>query len=259
MIPPPQVSESGGGIDSGPFVTTRWSLILRAAREDGPGSVESLEVLCQCYWQPLYWYLRRAGRSAEDAEDLTQGFFAHLLSGDRLRMADPDRGRFRGFLLSSLKNYLVSEWRHQHREKRGGGQLLASLDCDEEERTYLREPSDDQTPDRLYEQRWVARLLEEAMERTREAFGRPDLFTALQGCLLGDPATVVPYAEVGRRFQLSETAVKVTVHRLRARFQRELFRLVRATLPNPADDAALLHELSELFTLFSARGMDPGG
>lgn len=257
MIPPPQVSESGGGMDPGPFVTTHWSVVLRAARNEEPGSTESLEVLCRSYWQPLYWYLRRTGRSPADAEDLTQGFFAHLLSGDRLRLADPERGRFRGFLLSSLKNYLVSEWRHQHRDKRGGGQRMASLDCEAEERMYLREPSSDLAPDRLYEQRWAGRMLEEAMERTREGFGRPDLFAALQGCLQGD-AGAVPYAEIGRRFQLSETAVKVTVHRLRGRFKKELFRLVRATLSDPSDEAAVRHEVSELSVLFSCRGVEPG-
>jgi RNA polymerase sigma-70 factor (ECF subfamily) len=209
----------------GHLPTTHWSVILTAARLSSPGALAALEKFCRAYWYPLYVFVRRKGYEVEDARDLTQEFFAQLLAKNSLVRADRARGRFRSFLLASLKNFLVNEWRAASRQKRGGDQQFIPLDTEEAEGRYASEPADEASPDKLYEKRWAATLLEQAMDRLREEFAGGDrarLFEELKAFIWGEKTTA-SQIEVAARLNLTEGAVHGAVHRLRRRY-RELLR-----------------------------------
>ena len=221
------------------FHTTQWSAVLEAARRPSPAGDEALAGLCQVYWYPLYAYVRRQGTPPTDAQDLTQQFFVHLLSTNLIAMADRQRGRFRAFLLTALKNFLANERRRGAALKRGGSQPPLSLDFQDGEQRYAREPSHDATPERIFERRWAITVLDRGIARLRdeyEAGGRLHLFDALKGRLgpvEDDDQT--PYAELGASLGLSEGAVKVAVHRLRKRC-RELIRdEIATTVATPGE------------------------
>lgn len=231
-----------------PFVTTHWSMILNAGRSGSASSEAALEKLCRTYWAPLYNYVRRHGHSPEDSQDLTQAFFERLLAESRFRLADPARGRFRTFLLTALKHFLVNEWKRGQRIKRGAGAVHLSINCDPEEAYYSREPVDDLTPERVYERRWALRLLEEAMEAVRQDYVRArqgDLFDALRGCAWGE-GDGDRYQEIAPRLGLSEGALKVSVFRLRQRFRDRLRDVVAATLRDPQDRFEVEDEIRHL-------------
>ena len=154
------------------FHTTRWSNVLAAANKAHPKYQRALDELCRAYWYPLYAYARRRGYDPEDACDLVQGYFAMLLEKSRLRVANPDRGRFRSFLLTSLKNYITNEWGRGQAQKRGGGREPIPLDTDTAEGRYQREPADHRTPDRVYYRRWAMTILDRTMARLREEANR---------------------------------------------------------------------------------------
>src|SRR5678815_4295480 len=142
------------------FPRTRWSLVLAATQRDSTESAAALEAVCSAYWLPLYAYVRRSGQSPHDAQDLTQEFFARLLEKKYLRLADPDRGKFRAFLLKSLKHFLVNEWEKARSQKRGGGQVMIPVDVHTAETRYAAEPTQELTLDEVYEKRWAATLIE---------------------------------------------------------------------------------------------------
>src|SRR5258705_8960183 len=152
------------------FATTHWSVVLLAAQNSVPEASEALEKLCASYWYPLYAYVRRTGRNVEDAQDLTQEFFARLLEKQYLGLATPERGRFRTFLLSSLKNFLANDWKRSQRQKRGGGITLVPIDAACGENLYATEPVDPLDPEILYERRWASTLLERALQRLRQEY-----------------------------------------------------------------------------------------
>lgn len=226
------------------FSTTHWSVVLAAGADSSPGARQALEVLCRAYWYPLYASVRRRGHSPEDAQDLTQAFFARLLENDSLRAADPARGRFRTFLLTALKNFMHAEWEKGRAEKRGGGHALISLDEQNAEGRYLAEPVDGLTPERLFEKRWAATLLERVMTRLREecqSEGRGELLDALTPHFWGEHDGVT-YRDIATRFGLTESAVGVTVHRLRARYRALLREEVAQTVATPGEvDDELRH------------------
>ena len=149
-----EVDAVSASANAGVFATTHWSVVLAAGHKESPQSAEALEKLCRAYWYPLYVYVRRQGNSPEDAQDLTQEFFFRLLERNNLVKADRDRGKFRTFLLGSLKNFLVNEWKHESRLKRGGGLEFLSLDADSAEDRYAAEPADDANPDAVFDERW---------------------------------------------------------------------------------------------------------
>jgi RNA polymerase sigma-70 factor (ECF subfamily) len=215
------------------FQTTHWSVVLAAGE---PGGGEALAELCESYWHPLYAFARRKGNDPEVARDLTQGFFAMLLEKNWVADADPDRGRFRAFLLTAFRRYVGHERERGRAKKRGGGRRQLSLDFEDGERRYTLMPSHDLTPERIFERRWAITLLDLALEglaREWEEAGRSELFAALRPRLAGGEAA--PYAEVAERFGMTEAAVKVSVHRLRARY-RELLRIeVGRTLADPSE------------------------
>ena len=227
------------------FVTTRWSVVRAAGVGAGSTGREALSELCQTYWYPLYAFLRRRGHQPEEAQDLTQAFFTHLLEGRVLSAADAARGRFRSFLLQSLKNFLSTERRRRFAQKRGGGRPMLSLDYQSGEDRYRLEPADPLTPERLFDRRWALTLLEQGLAELRreyETSGRGALFAALESHLEGRPGTTA-YAELGSRLGMSEGAVKAAAHRLRRRYRELLRRAIAETVSTPEDIEDELRDL----------------
>ncbi|MCZ7640551.1 MAG: sigma-70 family RNA polymerase sigma factor [Verrucomicrobia bacterium] len=208
------------------FATTRWSVVLAAAGQPGsPGADEALERLCRTYWYPLYAFIRRQGYAPEDAQDLTQAFFAHLLRRDFLRGVTPQKGRFRSFLLACLKHFLVDQWAKARTAKRGAEDTRRLMALEQAEGRYALESHAVADPEQLYERRWALDLLDRVLHRLRREAGtaeRSTVFERLQGCLVGEPRGET-YTQLGAELGRSETAVKVAVHRLRRRY-RELLR-----------------------------------
>ncbi len=232
------------------FATTHWSLVLAAGRRSSPASGQALAALCQTYWYPLYAHVRRRGYGAEDAQDLIQEFFSRLLEKDYLRVADPERGRFRSFLLAAVDHFLAKEWRRAHAQKRGGQRAAISLDFQAGESRYSAEPAHELTPQAIYERRWALTLIERALAKLRDEFAGDDklpLFERLKAYLGGDKVAV-PYRQIAATLGMSEGAVKVAVHRLRRRC-RDLVRAeIAQTVAGPED---IEEELRELFNVVS--------
>ena len=229
------------------FVTTHWSVVLVAGRTDSTRAQNALARLCQTYWYPLYAYVRRRGHSPHDSQDLTQEFFARLLESHTIANADPNRGRFRSFLLSTMNHFLSHEWEKVRAQKRGGGCQLLSLDLAWAEERYDLEPADNSSPDKLFDKHWAGALLEEVLnqlEAEYEKSGKAALFAALKQTLTGTHESQ-PYAVLAARLGMNEAAVKVAVHRLRKRY-RELLRVEISHIV--ADPAQAEDELRHLFT-----------
>jgi RNA polymerase sigma-70 factor (ECF subfamily) len=232
------------------FATTHWSVVLAAGARDTPQAVAALEELCRAYWYPLYGFVRRQGHSPEDAEDLTQQFFCRLLEKDHFGKADRDRGKFRTFLLVSLKHFLINEWKRAGRLKRGGALTFLPFDAHEAEERYAREPVNDATPASAYERQWAVTLVEQVflVLRTEHAAAEKiQLFEALKVFIWGD-ASSTSYAEIGDQLHLTEGAVKVAVHRLRQRFREVLRAQVAQTVSQPQDVDQELRHLIEVLS-----------
>ncbi len=231
------------------FATTRWSVVVSAGREDSRVARAALEELCGAYWYPLYVFVRRTGRSAHDAQDLVQGFFAALLEKHYLREVDREKGRFRSFLLLALKRFLANEWDKERARKRGGDRVLVSLDALTAEQRYALEPAESRTADQLFERRWATTLLERVLTRLRDeqvASGRAVLFEQLKEFLVS-PGRGTPYAELAARLGSSEGAVKVAVHRFRRRYRDLLEEEIARTVNSPGEvDEERRHLLSAL-------------
>jgi DNA-directed RNA polymerase specialized sigma24 family protein len=235
---------------AGQFATTHWSVVLAAARGDCSQAMQALETLCESYWYPLYAFVRRCGYGPEDAEDLTQAFFARFLAKAWLEQADQAKGRFRSFLLGSLKHFLANEWDRAHAQKRGGNATHLSFDGAAAEHRYSEEPATKVSPDLLYEQRWACVLLERVMEHLAQDYhvgGKGELFQALEPLLAGDKDSST-YAQLAARFGLTEAAVKMKVQRLRHRFQSLLRQEIGNTVACPEE---VEDELRFLFRVLS--------
>jgi RNA polymerase sigma factor (sigma-70 family) len=218
------------------LATTRWSLVLRAGDRSSPDAAAALAALCEIYWYPVYAFVRRKGYDAERARDLTQAFFTRLLEREFIASADPQRGRFRAFLLTALQHFLSNENERDHAQKRGGGLRFVPLDFDHGEARYCAEPSTTElTPEALYERRWALMLLNEALDDLQaeaEASGKSDQFAAIRPLLA---RSEIPYQEVAAHIGMSCDTLRVTVHRLRRRFARAIRRRIAATVSS-ADD-----------------------
>jgi RNA polymerase sigma factor (sigma-70 family) len=231
------------------FVTTLWSDVLKAGESRGDEQSRALDDLCRAYWYPLYAYVRRLGRSPHDAQDVTQSFFAYLLEKRLLTKADPEIGRFRSFLLGSLKNFMANEWRRQHAEKRGAHQTI-SFDAQDAEDRYAVEPADVSNPQSLYEQAWAVAVLDQAMallEKEYAEAGKQGLFEKLAPSLQGDRQEA-NYTEIGRELAMSEGAVKVAVHRLRQRYREFVRASVANTVADPLEVDGELRHLMEMLS-----------
>ncbi len=235
----------------GRFVTTKWTLVAAAGDGSEAEAHEALAALCQIYWPPLYGYLRRHGHDREEAEDLVQGFFARLLERRDVRTADPARGRFRSFLLTALKRYTINEHERATSARRGGPNLPLSLDFDEAERHDAREPSTDDTPERVFDRRWAAISLDRAAQRLREECHQSGRGVQAEVLLpyLTESSGLPAYTDAASQLGLSEGAVKVAVHRLRRRFGAILRLEIADTVLAPED---IEDEVRELIRAVSA-------
>ena len=234
------------------FASTRWSLVAAAGQGTSPEAQEALAVLCRVYWYPLYAYARRRLANVEDAQDATQAFFARLLEKDYLQAADPERGKFRSFLLTAFKRFLTKERERDQAQKRGGRRHIVPLDFQTGERRYHLEPVDHATPETIFERRWALTLLEQALARLRQEFetaGKQRVFDGLKATLTGDDVAE-PYAEIAGRLEMSEPAVKVAVHRLRRRYQELLREEIAQTVATAEE---IDEELRNLFRAVSGK------
>jgi RNA polymerase sigma-70 factor (ECF subfamily) len=228
------------------FVTTHWSVVLTAGRADTTKARDALARLCQTYWHPLYAYVRRLGHSPPDAQDLTQEFFARLLAKNYLAGAEESRGRFRSFLLTSLKHFLANEWDKARAQKRGGGQVPIPIDPTAVETGCCNEPADPASADKIYERRWALTLLDRVLHRLRDDYatsGREHLFEQLKPTLT-EASRTVRYSEMAARLGTSEGAVKVAVHRLRQQYRQVLRAEIAETVSGPEE---VEDELRNLF------------
>jgi RNA polymerase sigma factor (sigma-70 family) len=243
-MPEAQMEPSAPGPRS--FETTRWSLVVSAGQIGTPESKEALATLCSLYWYPIYLFVRRRGYNADEAVDLTQGFFTRLLEKNDLATADRSRGRFRSWLLGCLKHFLANEWDRSHALKRGGGKSVLSIDAEDAEGRYLREPSHDMTPERIYDRRWALTMLDQTLDTLKEECkrnGKTKLFEALKPSLAGEGRDE-GYAQIGSQLGMSEGAVKVAAHRLRARYRD----ILRIRIGETVDtEQAVDEEIKDLF------------
>jgi len=229
------------------FTTTHWSVVCAASQNHGTSARDALARLCQTYWYPLYAYVRGRGYSPDDAQDLTQGFFSHLLAGTPLQGIKREGGKFRSFLLVAMQHFLVDEWRKARVEKRGGGRILP-LEASDAETRFGREPIDTLNPERLFEQNWALALLEKVyarLEAEHQAGGKAKLFDALRFCLTGE-RSAVPYGQLAAQLGMPENTVKTLVRRLRGRYRE----LLREEVANGLTDPGQVDE--ELRCLFRA-------
>lgn len=224
------------------FPQTKWTLVNIVKSADKKQAALALEDLCARYWYPIYAYLRRAGRTTHDAEDLTQMLFQKIVADDALLDVQRDRGRLRSFLIGMTRQVLSRQARHHGAEKRGGDATHFSLDEALADERYAHEPAHTLDPERLYDRAWAVQLLETVREKLRASFartGRPEVFEILEPYLGWEDAPA-PFAELGERLGSNENAARVLVHRLRKKFRELLEAEIAETVTDPADVAAEL-------------------
>jgi RNA polymerase sigma factor (sigma-70 family) len=232
------------------FDTTHWSVVLAVSQSDTTRARDALAQLCQTYWYPLYGYVRRRGYSAPDAQDLTQAFFARLLEHHSFASASPELGKFRAYVLTAMKHFLASEWKHRRAQKRGGGSWMLSLDWAVAEARFDLEPATHTSPDKLFEKQWAVTVLQDVLnrlEREYQAEGKTELFAVLKQTLLG-LREAQPYAELAVKLGLNESAVKVSVHRLRKRYRDLIRDEIANTLDDPREVEAEMRYLFQVLT-----------
>ena len=236
-------SPSGGSN----FNTTCWHVVTSSQDQDSSVRRESLGELYKSYWYPLFAYLRRKGHSMDAASDHVQGFFLELIDKDFLSAVNPDKGRFRWFMMSAIGRFVSKESARQQTQKRGGNKSTFSLDVEEAEQRYQREPADDWSPEKLFDRRWALEVLSQALHRLElehEAKGKLELYQAIQGTLAGESLTAEACEEIGNRLEMSPVAVKVAAHRLKDKYRASLVDVVSHTL---ADPESVDDELDNLF------------
>ncbi len=242
--------EPNGDTSPRSFVTTHWSVVLKAGQGAADGADVALEKLCRVYWWPLYAFVRRRGYGAHDAQDLTQEFFLRLLAKDFLRAVDRNKGKFRSFLLAALDHFLANEWRRTQTQKRGGNYSFVSIDDNSAEQPFLQVPASNLSPEQLYEQQWALTLLNQTLAKLEQEFvasGKGVQFGVLKIFLTGEKRAASG-AELAKNLGLTEAALKMAVSRMRQRYGE----LLRAEIGNTVSDPAEVEE--ELRALFQALG-----
>jgi len=236
-------------VGSAHFPTTRWTLVA-AAGSHGPETRRALSSLCEAYWYPLYAYARRRGYAPEVAQDHTQEFFTRFLEHDYFDRADRERGRFRSFLLVSFNYYLCDDAGRERAQKRGGGAALLPFEFSKGEEMYGLEPSHEETPERIYERRWAHTVVGRTLERLRDEFtanGRFEYFNKVKSFLQGDPG--MPYSELAPKLNTTESALRVSIHRLRKRYRDLLRAEIADIVADPMEiDAELRYLIRALAT-----------
>jgi RNA polymerase sigma-70 factor (ECF subfamily) len=219
------------------FVTTHWSLVVSAGSTETTQARSALEKLCRAYWFPIYAFVRRQEHNPHDAQDLTQEFFARLLEKNQIAGADRNRGRFRSFLLASVKHFLANEWHKARAQKRGSGQVPIPIDASAAESKCGIDPADTLTAEKIYERRWALTLLDQVLHRLRDEYtrdGKENLFEQLKPTLT-EASRSVRYADIAAQLGASEGAVKVAVHRLRQRYREVLRDEIADTVASPGE------------------------
>jgi len=232
----------------GQFPQTRWSVVLAARDSNEQQATGALDELCRAYWFPLYVYVRKRGVSPEDAEDVTQGYFAALIDRGYLTQVDRERGKLRSFLLTTLKHYLADEWSKASALKRGHGQRPVSIDAANAEERYAMEPVDEASPDRLFDRRWALTLLDNVLTALRADYasaGQERMFDGLKKFLAWNSASEA-YRETAAELGMKENAVRVAVFRLRRRYGDLLRDQVADTVTSPDEVPAELEQLLSL-------------
>lgn len=251
------MSSSNGDVPARPrgprrFVTTRWSLVAAAQDRSTPESREALAALCESYWYPLYGFVRGQGFSADEAQDLTQEFFASILEKDLFDVIDPKKGRFRSFLLTACQHFLANQRDRAQAKKRGGGRTFISIDIASAEARYSSEHvTSPSAADRVFERRWALALLDQCLSRLRneyESRGKKHFFEVVCPFLVGSKG-VHPYSQIAAELGISEGALKVAVHRLRHRYRELLREEIGRTVDHPAQ---VDEEIRELFAALSS-------
>jgi RNA polymerase sigma factor (sigma-70 family) len=233
------------------FATTHWTVVLAAGKRQTPQSDRALEELCRTYWFPLYAYVRRRGHNKEDAEDSVQEFFARFLAKNYLAGLSAERGRFRAFLLASLKHFLINEWKKSQRLKRGGGGKILSLDWQTADTKFQVAATNDPSPDKAFDREWALALLAKVIGRLQtecEAEGKSKLFEQLKIFLTAGKGAL-SHADAAKNLRMDETTVRVAVHRLRKRYRILLREEISQTL---ADAADVDEEMRALFGAFGS-------
>ena len=229
------------------FQTTHWSVVLQAA--SGDSSLAALETLCRSYWYPLYAFVRRQGHNAADAEDLTQGFFELLLAKRYLDDVDRDKGRFRSFLLASMKHFIANEWKKANRQKRGGCGRTISFDAMAAESLFRHEPAVESSAEQAFDRRWARAILDLVMQRLRSEFeqsGRADRFESLSALLFAEPPAG-EYAHLAELWKVTESGVRSSVQRTRQRYAALFREEIANTVSDPQDvDGEMTYLLSAL-------------
>ncbi len=229
------------------FETTRWSIIAAAGQQPSSESSRALASLCTAYWHPLYAYVRRRVSDVNEAQELTQAFFAELLEKNYVGAATPARGRFRSFLLTAFKHFLAKEWEKAKTQKRGGGRAPISLNFSAEDSRLCIEPASGLTAEQYYDQQWAIALLGQTMERLKREFeetAKAPLFERLKSFLIGDHAGTT-YAQAAAELKITEAAAKQAASRMRRRYRELLREEIAQTVAGP-DEVA--DEIRNLFT-----------
>jgi len=231
------------------FGSTRWTLVLKAKGENLTAITKATQVrhdalgkLIELYWKPLYFFVRRKGHGVDESKDLVQSFFATFLEKDFLKSVDREKGRFRTFLLVALEHFLSNEYDKMRAQKRGGGKRILSLDFDDAETGYSRDPAVHETPEKLYLRKWARALTDLAMKMLTDEFaarGKADLFKAIRPHLAGGD----DYESLAKELKMTVANLKVTVHRARKRYGAVLREAVRDTVQSDAEVDTELREL----------------
>ena len=249
-MPDPPLPDNSRDTVPGVFPDTRWTMVLRAAERGGtPTSARALEELCRAYWRPVYAVARRSGLSHEDAEDVTQSFFADLIATNSMNRVSPEAGRLRWFLQAALRHQMNHLREKARAAKRGGGRQTLPLDMSGAEQFYDLIPADHLTPDVLYDRHWMLALMDRAMHvlaGEQSQRGRGAFFNSVRGAITAEGAGL-PYAEIARLHNMSEAAVKMAIMRLRERLREFLRAEIAETVAAPRD---VDDEIRHLFAAF---------
>jgi RNA polymerase sigma factor (sigma-70 family) len=249
--------DSSAGVGAGQFRTTCWSAVLLSAQSETAGSDIAREELCRLYWYPLYAFVRRRGNSPEDAKDLTQGFFLSLFDRKSLNQVTPLKGKFRSFLLASLKNYLSAEFHRENAIKRGGRVEFVPIDFESGDDRYSNVPSDALTPEKVFDARWAITLLRLVMDRLRAEYGsrgKSAIFDTLEPFLdIGNMAGLPTYEAAAEQLRIGQGAVKTLIHRLRKRHGQILRETVSQTVTEPDEIDAEIRALCD--AVIAAEGL----
>ena len=230
----------------GRFATTHWSVVLRAGKPKAPGYQDALQTLCRSYWFPLYVFIRRQGYTNQQAEDYTQAFFCRILEKQVLRMADSKRGKFRSFLLVTLKHFLSDEYDRARAQKRGGGRKILSIDFKDAENQYAFEPSHRLSAEKLFDKSWALTVLDRTMAGLKAELAsqnKQELFDHLKIYLTAEKGSI-PYRDKATEMNMSEGNVRTAVHRLRRRYRKLLRDEIAQTV---TDEHQIDEEIDDLF------------